>query len=156
MSVTFHVAISDTEVVKFRVFNYETQQEYVYDSYMDAQLGWITLKAEPNSWSLGSFYPELPDDLDVNLANSNAREILGLLGLDSEELCGSLDSRELLDRCLVVRLVCQDNEISPKVSKGDRGATIVDMGRREGYLADKLGAIEDLASRNLGKTIVWG
>ena len=155
MSVTFHIKISDTEVVKFRIFDYETQQDYVYDSYADAQLGWITLGAEPQSWSLGSFYPGLSDEFDVNLANSNAREILGLLDLDSEELCGSLDSQELLARCLVARAFCQDNEISAKVSKGDKGATIVDMGRRESYLSDKLGAIEELASRNPNQIIVW-
>lgn len=155
MSVTFHVKISDTEVVKFRIFNYETQQEYVYDSYADAQLGWITLGAESQSWSLGSFYPGLSDEFDVNLANSNARELLGLLDLDTEELCGSLNSRELHARCLVARAFCHDNEISPKVSKGDRGATIVDMGRSKSYLSDKLGAIEELASRNPGQTIVW-
>lgn len=155
MSVTFHVKISDTEVVKFRIFNYETQQDYVYDSYADAQLGWITLEAEAQSWSFGSFYPGLSDEFDVNLANSNAREILDLLDLDSEELCGSLNSQELHARCLVARAFCQDNEISPKVSKGDRGATIVDMGRSKSYLSDKLGAIEELASRNPNQTIVW-
>ena len=155
MSVTFHVKISDTEVVKFRIFNYETQQDYVYDSYADAQLGWITLEAEAHNWSFGSFYPGLSDEFDVNLANSNAREILDLLDLDSEELCGSLNSQELHARCLVARAFCQDNEISPKVSKGDRGATIVDMGRSKSYLSDKLGAIEELASRNPNQTIVW-
>lgn len=156
MSVTFHVKISDTEVVKFRIYNYETRQEYIYDSYAESELGWITLGAEAHNWSLGSYYPGLSEQFDVNLANSNAREILDLLGLGNEELCGSLNSRELLDRCLIARAFCQDNEISPKVSQGPRGATILDMGRREGYLSDTLGAIEELASRNPGQTIVWG
>jgi hypothetical protein len=155
VSVTFSVEVTNEELVKWEVKNHETNESFLYDSYSEAELGWICLEANPSAWSIGYFYPNHSDMLDVNVANSNAREILELLGLPSDDLAGSVTSEELVERCIVARAFCENIAVPESIVIGAKGAKIINMGRSADYLSVRISALETLALANLGSNIQW-
>jgi hypothetical protein len=91
---------------------------------------------------------------EVNLSNSNAREILALLGLDSEDLCGSTDSYDFMGRVLLAFLSVNDEAREAYVSGGISHATMVECGRREGYQSDVLRRLV-LVAQSTKDDICW-
>lgn len=162
MSVTFHVAISPNAIVHHTIKNHETNVVTTYESYDEACAAWAALApAEQAVCTMSAIYPGYPDDLDVQMSNVNAMAVIAsIYGLSEVSphlyTCGAMASEDLAERCLFARAFCSDEEISGSISKMPGGATVVDLGRPQGYLADKLGAIERLALANPGRRIVWG
>jgi len=160
MTVNFHVEILDNAVVHHTIKNPKTNVVTTYESYDEACAAWASLPTD-HTCSMSAIYPEYPDDLDVNMSNVNAMAVIAsIYGLSEVSphlyTCGVMASEDLAERCLLARAFCSDEEISGSISKMPGGATVVDLGRPQGYLADKLGAVEDLALANPGRRIVWG
>jgi len=162
MSVTFHVEISSNAVVHHTIKNHETNVHTTHHSYSLACAAWAALTpTEQINCSMSAIFPGYPDDLDVQMSNVNAMAVIAsIYGLSEVSphlyTCGVMASEDLAERCLLARAFCSDEEISGSISKMPGGATVVDLGRPQGYLADKLGAVEDLALANPGRRIVWG
>lgn len=155
MSVTFSVEVTNEELVKWEVKNHETNESFLYDSYSEAELGWICLDANPGAWSIGSCYPNRSDVFDVNVSNSNAREILELLELHCDDLVGSVQSEELVERCIVARAFCTNIAVPESIVIGAKGAKVISMGRSADYLSVRISALETLALSNPGSRIQW-
>lgn len=107
---------------------------------------------------------DVSDDFDVNLANTNARMVLSILGMteESEDLCGSIDGEDLLGRVLVAMAEDRDDTgVASAViggsALGQRGATMVDCGLPAGYFAERFGALHALAAEaaRLGRPVTF-
>lgn len=105
---------------------------------------------------------DVTSGLDVNLANGNARLVLTILGLDSEDLCGATTAEDFLGRVLLAMAEDRDDTgVRPAVVSGREvgtsGPTMVDCGIRPGYFADRFGALHALATEalRLGREVVW-
>lgn len=102
-------------------------------------------------------------DLEVNLANSNARAVLTLLDLNDEDgdLSGGLSGKQFLGRVMLTLAglpAGADVEV-PAVSLSAPGqATMVDCGTRAGYMSNVLSRLVDLGTEavRLGRDVVWG
>lgn len=101
----------------------------------------------------------LPFD-EVNLANSNAAEVLGLLGYDGEELyIGSADGEDLLGRLLLLEALLDESPAKPYQERREVGrATLIDVGRRAGYVNERIAQLADLASWAAAndRKVIWG
>jgi len=164
MGVNFHVEILRNAVVYHTIKNHETDVVVTHESYDEACAAWAALApADHDVCTMSAVFPGYPDDLDVQMSNTNAMAVIAsIYGLGVSEVsphlytCGVMASEDLAERCLLARAFCPDEEISGSTSKMPGGPTVVDLGRPQGYLADKLGAVEDLALANPGRRIVWG
>ena len=114
-----------------------------------------------------SFYPirgihPVGNDLDINVSNGNACDILVALGLSPREQGGELRIDEFINRCrnwLRANIGKPGREIEPSVDAEPGRATFIDCGRREGYLNEKLHALAVMAERGReqGATLIsWG
>ena len=95
----------------------------------------------------------------VNMANGNARSVLLALGVNDDDLCGSMRGRELTKRCekaLSMKLP-GDEGFDPSVEKGETGPTIVYCGRPAGYVSARIREILELAKSagDIG-VVSWG
>lgn len=68
----------------------------------------------------------------VNVANGAAAMLLGLIGIDTDELCGVLSITQLREICELVDDYSLTSQMT--VTKGSGGCTIIDMG----YSIDRL------------------
>lgn len=117
---------------------------------------------------------------DINMANGNAAVVLDLLGYHEQTepgvivlgACVSLPAafgettpEDLLGRIAVARwgldAATDDEHGKPSVSDGGPGtgrAMVIDCGRRPGYLAEKLDALEAVArdAEAHGGRVCWG
>jgi len=111
----------------------------------------------------------------LNVSNANAAKLLELLGLreDAEpvgeflgglplygELAGECPGADFLGRVLTATALLDTvtEDYTPPVTDTLRGgATVVHCGRRPGYLADRLAALETIAraAADGGGTVVW-
>lgn len=108
---------------------------------------------------------DVSDDLDVNVANTNARMLLVALGLNEGEdgdLCGTVDGEQFLGAVLLAMASDRDDTgVAPAViggrEVGQSGATMVDCGLRPGYFADRFGALHALATEavRLGRAVTF-
>ncbi len=157
MSVTFTLNIEDSDLAGFEIYNYETEQSWMACDYTTAKALWEELGAEPQAWSLSAKY-ELPDATSINMSNSNARDVLRVLGLEGEDLSGSCEAEDLLGRCLIAIAVAPDAELIPYEQTGANGAKVIDMGRAKGYIEEKLIAISELCRGAMThhRTVQWG
>ena len=86
-------------------------------------------------------YPaSTPDDLEVSLSNMNARSILNALGVESDELMGSFDARDLKGRAL---LVSTGIGLTPRPTVSDGNVTT--LGQSPDYFARIGGWLFELA-----------
>lgn len=122
----------------------------------------------PENWDEDPIRRPNPDyvpDAGMNLSNANADALFAALGLplDAEEGAGDFAIDAVIAAC--IRWTAKANfvatpEIAPSVSRassgGTLGATMIDCGRREGYLNDKVAALHRLAveGRKRGATII--
>jgi hypothetical protein len=107
-------------------------------------------------WGVAAVYAE--PLVEVNLANSNARGILELLGYDDNDLCGHADADEFLGRVLVAMAIAPRDLCTPTSEElGGSGARIIMCGRPEGYHQRVLGDLRELAEYAVarGVSISW-
>lgn len=103
--------------------------------------------------------PVMDVDACVNLSNANAGMLLGILGYDTEYLCGSTDAEDFLGRCLVALAEERDGAaVSSATVSMPGGGTWVDCGLPAGYFGTRLGELADVASvaLMLGRRVCWG
>lgn len=157
MSVTFTLTIEDSDLAGFEICNHETEQSWMAPDYKAGLALWEELGAEPQAWSLSAKY-NLPDETSINMSNTNARDVLKVLGLEDEYLSGTCDAEDLLGRCLVAIAVAPDAELVPYEQTGANGAKLIDMGRPKGYIEGKLIAISELCREAMkhNRTVQWG
>ena len=101
-------------------------------------------------------------DLSVNMSNTNAVRVLELLGFDSESgvpYVGTCDIEDFEGRVTLARaLTPSDSGIPSTTTVYENGPTVVEYGRRPGYLQERLNQLSDLTK--LAKThsspISWG
>ncbi|WP_435111919.1 hypothetical protein [Nocardiopsis synnemataformans] len=80
----------------------------------------------------------------AEFANRNAVDVLDLLGLDREDLCGQAPAEDFLGRVLIARGLLD-------IANGDEGrpdlidGPVIDCGRVPGYLAARLAELEEVA-----------
>lgn len=122
---------------------------------------------------------------EVNVTNTNALHLLGLLGIETAneygevELYGSMSGEDFMGRVLMASAVSpadagvpatavryQDGEgtalsvaeaTSSAVAVAERTLTVIDCGRREGYSEGRLAELHDLAQFSIatGRTVQW-
>ena len=99
-------------------------------------------------------------DLSVNYANSNARAVLDMLGINSEDLCGSMDGGEFLAACQIALATASPVLHARPVESGTGagGAQWFDCGLSEADLIERVERLADLATEahRLGRAITWG
>lgn len=88
---------------------------------------------------------------DLNVSNTNAMHLLGLLGLPSEPdecgtLSGSTTAEDFLGRVLLAQAINPADAGVPATSTAGQGGTVlIDMGRRLGYADERLTTLRELA-----------
>jgi hypothetical protein len=113
-----------------------------------------------------NFYLITPDDefvredLSVNMANANAFRMLETLGYRNPDYCGELTPVDLLGRVLTALGLEPLDEGRPWTEeRSEGGATMIDCGRRPGYIQDRLRDLQDLAEAGCGypegTMVVW-
>jgi len=106
---------------------------------------------------------DVSDELDVNLANTNAAMILSALGLyeDSDEggLVGTVDADVFLGAIMLAMASDRDDTgVAPaNLYEGQPGATMIDCGLRPGYYAETFGNLHTLATEavRLGRSVTF-
>lgn len=103
---------------------------------------------------------DVSDELDVNLANTNAVMMFSVLGIeiDDYDLAGSMAGSEFLGHVLMALATDRDDSgVSDVVEAGDGHATMVHCGLPAGYWSDRLNALHDLAQEasRLRRDVVW-
>lgn len=99
---------------------------------------------------------------DVNVSSTNARHILGLLGVEVDEdehPVGSMSGEDFLGRVLVALAVNPADAGRPVTeTTAESGMTIVDCGRSEGYADRRLAELREVAEFGVsrGRDIQWG
>ena len=100
-----------------------------------------------------------PEELEVNMSNSNAATVAATLGidLDAEGWCGSVPAEDFLGRVLVALAVSPADEGMPsfQLAPGDSagvfgtvregGPVFIQGARRPGYLQERLAQLHELA-----------
>jgi hypothetical protein len=121
------------------------------------------------------------DSDDFNVSQGNAKEILAVLGVevgeDGEGWCGEMPAPMVVEACERALALLRaeptldagrpwqkvrGNEarellgsLAGLVGDGRRGPTIIDCGRREGYMLEKLSRLREMARRAGFGLIVW-
>jgi hypothetical protein len=136
--------------------------------------GW---DATPEAWDAWHDAVEAAEGPRVNVSNTNAVHLLGLLGLTGDgtaladreadplavpevELVGEADAGDFLGRVLIALAVNPADAGTATISSGGPGtgtALMVDCGRRAGYSEDRLGELRTVAeaARAAGRTVAW-
>ena len=93
-----------------------------------------------------TFYTNSVEEIDVNMSNVNAREVMNVLGIETIDLCGDEPGETFLERVLIAMAFYEEaGAIPAQVEIGANGATIHHGGRAEGYIAEKLARLLTLA-----------
>jgi len=95
------------------------------------------------------------EDADVQMSNSNAYAIMGILGI-TPDCCGIIGTAELISKIDAVSAnAIQQRVMEPAIYKSSGHATIINCGRSQEYVERKLSALRKLATENPGE-ISWG
>lgn len=89
-------------------------------------------------------------DLEINVNNGNAVDILTTLGIETKELCGKMRALYFRKKCEIALKNLQqtgDPEIQSFMEVGDNGAKIVYCGRPQGYLATRIDSLLKLSNK---------
>lgn len=107
-------------------------------------------------------YPNAVMDVDVfvNMSNTNAAMMLGIIGIDtSEDLCGSMSGEQFLGRVLTALAQDRDDSaVADVVDAAPGQATFIACGLPAGYVTERLLALEEIArtAYSLGRDVTWG
>jgi len=154
VSTTFHPTISEADFRGFEIVCYGDEDGHTpgtYANYEEASAAYAAGResgvVDTICCSLNPIYLTLADF--VNISNSNASDLLDMLGFrDAEtgelEWAGSVPSPDMRARILVARALGSDVGIPAATTTGARGATMHDFGRRVGYFADVLTRLDVL------------
>jgi hypothetical protein len=158
MSVTFSLSVKEDDFQGFEIYNLETDERHHATDYEHAKQVWDAVGATSQSWWTLSAKYSVSDEFDVQMSNTNARDVLEHLGITDEELCGSMSPDDMLGRCLVGSALVVDVELPAYSDTGSNGARLIDMGRAKGYVPAKLSAIMALCheAQRLGRDVTWG
>jgi hypothetical protein len=186
MSVTFWCpdAPSTTEVCEWCARTRKDRDDvpaldgaWVQD--MDALTDDQWAQARCNPWCQGT--RQVSSAPEANFANANARGVLALMGLDSDDLCGSLESTEIpavMQRLMVAmnRDDARSHLVAPTVDRRafdqprvvedpdtglstiTRGCRVIECGNTDEHTLRRLGFVRDLLSfaHIDGYSVVWG
>ncbi|MBM4569106.1 hypothetical protein GS489_00960 [Rhodococcus hoagii] len=96
------------------------------------------------------------DAPEVNMSNTNAVTLLGLLGLDTEGF-GDCPADDFLGRVLVAAALSPADEGVPAHTTGG-APRMVECGRRSGYIQGRLGDLHRLATWAVAhdRAVQWG
>ncbi|MFD7161404.1 hypothetical protein ACFV9C_42935 [Kribbella sp. NPDC059898] len=102
---------------------------------------------------------DVDDDLDVNVAQTNAVVLLYALGLHNEDLSGGTTAQDFFGRVMFALAEERDDTGIPASDyrHHPQGLTLIDCGIRPGYYADVFGRLSALAAEaiRLGRDIEW-
>lgn len=167
MSVTFSIDSVGTGKYEFVCYGGDERQTFgPYEDrananeYIDKHVG------ECSECSIYRPYAnEIQDvDFDMNVSNSNAGMLFGVLGMEAD-WCGAMDAEEFLGYVLVaLGMPLEDSGVAPTEfqSKGEdglpNGPRIVECGIPAGYVEKRLTVLAEMASeaKRLGRRITWG
>ena len=101
---------------------------------------------------------------EINFANSNARDVLALMGCDGEDLCGSLEVTEIpavLQRLLLAANsgIARTHLVRPSaVEVGRKGCTVIHGGNTDESSLRRITAVQRLLSGAAkgGFGVSWG
>jgi len=177
MSITFGTTIGPIEGFAFVCGHDNGVTDHRFGSYADARV-FLQTERDSNGHTGGlavcgdeycafgtMFIQAIESDPApaLNVSNTNAMHLLGLLGLPSEpDECGSLSgsttAEDFLGRVLLAQAVSPADEGVPVTTqKGHGGATMIRMGRRAGYSEGRLTALRELAdfAVHRGRDVQW-
>lgn len=173
MSITFSVAIHDDDYIGHAIHCFEEEyssepnnghgpdREFAtYQEAADAYAAAVSAgTASRQCCSLSPRY-RLGDLPSVNMANSNALDMLEQLGLNADDepaWCGSVDPEDLRGRILLARALGADMGRPVFRDVGSHGAQLFDAGRPPGYFAEKFDLLDEViaAAIHHGRTVVW-
>ena len=174
MSVTFAPAPVHTGRIHikgwaFDSFDAEPEVLATFTSFeaFTAHLAALAGPAEPTHatapWSATHDWCVVAEDIlddapSLNVSNTNAVDLLVALCLPVDSLCGSEDAGAFRDMVLrAIALHDGGDAIAPSTWRGEGGATIIDCGRREGYILEKLQALLKVAdsAAEFGVPVQW-
>lgn len=90
-----------------------------------------------------------PDDLDVNMSNSNAARVCESLGISLDpDWCGDMPADDFMGRVLMALALSPADEGMPSYEHvtGPGTARMIEGARRPGYLQERLTQLHALAS----------
>jgi hypothetical protein len=174
MSVTFHPAITESDCIGFTISCFETSYgdegdghgSRNFETYQEAEAAYRqSLTSNDVSTQCCHISPVWSIDTEsesVQMSNSNARELLEMLGYVEDDgeiaMCGSASPDDLLGRILVARALGSDIGVPGYTETTPGGATLIDAGRPAGYFSGKFSNLEKLVAqcRTLQRDISWG
>ena len=164
MSVTFETQplfTGRTVIVRHDYLEDRVETLGVFESYQEAELAFLAAGYD-NALDLDGYtaiqgetmFSEVPS---VNVSNQNAYRLLSEMGIEFDDLVGSMDANEFITRLAFVASL-PDDGADDVTYKAEAGATIVDLGRRAGYFTDIARRLYEVASaaRSLGQPVQWG
>ena len=97
-------------------------------------------------------------DPTVQLSNNNASYLLEALGITNQELYGQLPADDMLGRILLAIAVAPEDPGIPAHNLPSSGAVLINCGRPEKYLQNKLTQLRDLVdfAKIHNSNISWG
>lgn len=110
------------------------------------------------SMLVNAAYPEvLPE---VNMANTNARDVLQALGVDpeAEDWAGSFEASDLEARAMLALAFLSESPALESIAYANaNGAKIIECGREAGYVQSRLAEIRALAAlaAERGYSVGW-
>lgn len=166
MSVTF--SIDSVGTGKYEFTCYEGERSRAFGPYADratAESSSVNHSKDCATCSLYTpFVNEIQDvDNKMNVSNSNAGMLFGVLGVEAD-WCGAMDADEFLGYVLVaLGMPLDDSEVKTTESQamgpdGPVGPRIIECGRPAGYVTQRLTTLAGMAveAKRLGRRITWG
>lgn len=155
MGTVFSLAIKDTDLVGFEVYDHENERGWMAPDYQAALDLWKELDASPHGWSLSARY-DVPDHKNVQMALGNARDVLEALGLKDQPY-GSIKPEELMGRCLIGMALAVDVELPHCEETGESGARVIHLQREAGYVRRQISRIMELCELAIehDRDITW-
>jgi len=100
---------------------------------------------------------DVSGDLDVNMANGNARMMLVRLGLDDKDLCGTATAEQFLGAVMLAGALADDSAVADVETTVPGGPRWIECGTPEGYISGRLEALAALGTEaaRLGRDIIW-
>jgi hypothetical protein len=99
-----------------------------------------------------------PDELDINMSNSNAATICAALGFSLDpDWCGEMSALDFQGRVLMALAISPADEGMPSYEHQGAGARMIEGARRPGYLQERLGQLHELAAWAVANNVavVW-
>lgn len=166
MSVTFQIESLPTGKFTFDCYGkgYSERETFgPFDSYDEALLAVTAHKMQCTECDCYGCYANAIMDVDdeLNLSNTNAVMVLDILGIETDfehGIVGSMKAEDFLGHVMVAMAQERDNAAVPATVDAQQGrATFVDCGLPEGYVAERLVILADMATEamRIGRDITW-